>query len=158
MNIGNAGQGLAWQARHVEVVDVTRIGIQQVEDIQPNDPVRSDRVPGVGIDERRVLRADAVVLRQRARAEVANAESAVKSVNGSRQVMDGDSAIEGRDQCLGDVVARRLMVGEARMRPRVVRIDRESRDGRVVVGELDPIATRGAAGLILPEVAIPHEL
>ena len=85
-------------------------------------------VADLRVDQARGSRSDAVILDERARAEVAQPHAA----EDARAAVDGDARRRSPTRPLPECGRRRIAVGEARARARDVGVERQPRRGRAV--------------------------
>ena len=64
------------QARCVEVIDIRRVGVEDVEDFEDDARLAGQPLPGLSVPQRRALRHHARIFDQRARTEMTHAQTA----------------------------------------------------------------------------------
>ena len=66
MDVRDARKGLPPQTRSIEVVDVARLAIKDVEHVEIESPARAETIAYAAVDERRRLRTRRTFLDERA--------------------------------------------------------------------------------------------
>src|SRR6185295_18516585 len=102
VNIVYPSRGFALQARSIEVSDVVRLTVEQVQDVQPRAPGLVELVGHSGFRQRTRARAHAVVFYQWVRAEVAQLER----TRPRSQILDRSTEMGGQGDCARDVVSK----------------------------------------------------
>ena len=105
--------------------------------------LRRQLIAAFEFEQPRRLRPQGVVLDQRARAEVAPPQAAERPV----EVVHARAGRDDRAHRFRHVLARRIELGEPRLRPRHIAVERQPALRAVVVGELHAVALARRARL-----------
>src|SRR3981081_1143306 len=111
MTVRHAVEGVARKTRHVKILDLVGLRVEQVENIELQPQSVVEFVAGTAVEDQRFLRTHVVVLDQRTWAEIARAQGAEPAgVAAERHAAARD---DGRRT--GNAIAGRIAISEAGM-------------------------------------------
>src|SRR5579871_5239043 len=125
-------RALRRELRRVEIVDLVRVRIEEIEDVELRVPMLAEAIADARIKERRWTRAHAAVLDERARPEIAKAQSAIPGTEIlDRHLGRGDDLRRFGDIAAGmarlDILRPVIGIGEARAREGDGAVERKPR-------------------------------
>src|ERR1700712_828733 len=143
MAIPHAADRLNPQSRQIEIFYLVGVGVEEVENVELKSQAIVEFVAGAGVENQRLLRADAIVLDQRTSAEITGTQGAEPA----RTTAKGYAA--AGDQCgrTGDAIPHRIEIGEVSAGIGDVEIDLHPWQHLVLIGPFDADATAGPARL-----------
>src|SRR5690606_32295680 len=104
VGVGDARDGFAGETRFVVVLDVVRVGVEEVEQLDVDIPFLLP-VAGAGVEDEGIAGQDALVGGEGASAEVAGAERSV----GAGGFSGGDAGGEGDRHGVFDIAIHRFV-------------------------------------------------
>src|SRR6185295_8707120 len=152
MHVVNACGRFAGEARPVEIGDVVHLRVEEVEDLEAQPRPGCEVVAPFQVQQHRGGGANAVVLDQRPRPEVAHEEAGAKWT----ELVEGGAGGGGPFDGAGDVVGS--AAGEARVRPRQHDVEDQPAQRVPLAVPLDPVAPGRPGWLDGPGVADEDEL
>src|SRR5262245_4829932 len=113
MNVVDAIERFAGQTGRVVIVDIAVRRVEEIEHVEADSHAGGELVAGLEVHQRRGPGPNRIVLDQRARSEKARSNAAERIV----EAVNGDASRKRRFDRAGYVIARRILVGEMRLRP-----------------------------------------